>query len=1585
MVTVLVLTLVQTFLPVTSDFGLPTSQAAQLYENRGNFQQWTTWQGVAANHVPYKTSAGTAEITSNSDAINLTQDAGSQSGFLWNTQTYSYAQDLSVSANIYLGAKDGADGLMFSMRPLDQWPNDGVSGSTTGGAGFWATGEVRAFLDTWQNEGERAEDHLRVQAVTTGGVEKTYTSTGVLLKNASGTNITDVENNQFYPFTFRWTASSRTFSVFSGLSANHLIYSTVITNAEMNATQFAWGWAGFTGGASNFQAVTDVSYHVGPTVTSSDTNRTVGDGSSVTLSASVTSSETSPTRRWEYSTNGGSTWISTGVTNTTYTFTATRALTQRQYRFYVESTAVGITYSNATTPITLTVLPPALRSESDTAVNTSGTQFFYADAADSILPGVLSTVTLEAWVNPSATCDGTYFCSILASNNSFILDVYQGKVAYIIGSGAAWCDSGSVTYVANGFVPSGRWSHVAMVRNSANVKIYVNGNLVSDVNSSCVPTSLTAPANQQFGIGYRQAHDQFFYGSIDEVRIWTTDRSASISSDMHSNETSTSGLRNYWNFNEGTGGTAYNQVPSATSSSDLISFGSTKDSPSFWDADSISSASTSGPYSIRTFKRSFITAGGGWKVPSGVTRVTALVAAGGGGGAGGQASEHGGGGGGAGGVLTSTITLASGFTSITVGSGGSGGTSGKVGTNGTNSSLGGAITSLGGGRGGTYFTDGPSIGGSGGGAGSSETLKTGAVGTSGQGNKGGNVTSNTTNNRHGGGGGGAGGLGGNTVSASNYTVTAGSGGIGIESSITGTAVYYGGGGGGGGSSGNGGGPGATGGATGGLGGGGNGATYNGSSLTSAATSGASNTGGGGGGGIGTGGANASVGAAGGSGIIVIRWITATAPIFTGPASDTLTAGMVETFTVSGSPVSPLTRNYRWQVSTDTGSTWVNATTGTGFTSANYTTPTLETTTSGIRYQYRVVVTDSDTAGLFIVETSTATVFLTINPRITITGSSVSLTQKYGDTQTVTYTIANGTGTRTTVASPNNRTGITWSSVSGSAATLAIGAGLGFGTYYETLTVTDSVTATTTQMVTISISKADTITVTLDTITALTYTGTNALVNPKMNISGLKSTDSATAEFDYTGTTLTYNVSSGTRTCAQGGTCSIGDSAPGGGKVFYVSATTLNAADGISSGGIYLATGPDNWWTSAGISSYAPTFGCASVAFSGTYTDTIGSGAENTRQLMTNSCAQNAGSTPKNISTTTFGGYSDWFVPSMAELQVLYTNLYAAGRATVPAPGWSACAYWSSNPVDASFQKVLYVSCNGLGGTISNSGKGNSSGQGAYAMPIRAFSPIPSSGSSAPTNAGNYTVLPVNFVMTSPATLSNYQGVTITGRNFTIDKAYQAKLSIGQYDAFPGISSYPLNVYGGSGSGTLTRTLVDIGTANCALSGTLILSASNVGTCTVRAVKDGGINYFTETTTAIIYWMNFINRYTSSGPTTPTDLGLSGSTGFEKRTYETFTVLSFANGSGSAVTSVAKGSVMRVIGTGFNSSDETTEVIIGFFSIPKSSLTFNTTNPLANYVEFTVPNSSDLDAGANDVGMKSRKGWAYAPSQLNVTG
>jgi hypothetical protein len=242
-----------------------------------------------------------------------------------------------------------------------------------------------------------------------------------------------------------------------------------------------------------------------------------------------------------------------------------------------------------------------------------------------------------------------------------------------------------------------------------------------------------------------------------------------------------------------------------------------------------------------------------------------LVVAGGGGGGG----SFGGGGGagglrstvtatGGGGSLESAISVASATPyAITVGGGGTAGvysgvfTRGGVGSNSTFST----ITSTGGGGGGTRDgsqTNGATGGSGGGGAGG--TGNTGASGTTNQGFAGGNG-GGAFNSA--GGGGGASALGTSGVSS-----TGGAGGNGVATSITGSSVTYGGGGGGGADY-----SGAVPG-NGGTGGGGNGGSTAGSPVRTA-TAGTANTGGGGGGG--GGGLN---GTAGGSGIVIIRYLVA---------------------------------------------------------------------------------------------------------------------------------------------------------------------------------------------------------------------------------------------------------------------------------------------------------------------------------------------------------------------------------------------------------------------------------------------------------------------------------------------------------------------------------------------------------------------------------------------------------------------------------------------------------------------------------------------------------------------------------------
>jgi hypothetical protein len=1206
-----------------------SANAATLIDNKNSFLQWTTWQpdGVGttntysgANHLPYSNQSAN-QVTSNGDQIALTNTGTSQTGYLWNTTQYSYANDFSVTANWYLGQKDadGADGMSFVMRPLSSWPNGGTAAGSGNSHSRRTNNEIRIEVDTWQNGSEIADDHLSIYSINSSGTETKYGGNGAVLKDANCNNVSNIENNLYTNFfTVQWIASSRTLKFFAGDEANCEIFSTVISVTEQNASTFSWGFQAETGGAHNYQMVGNVKY---------------------------------------------------------------------SFR--------NIPASN----------------DSDTALSFNGANQYVAAPSDGVgsIYDFGAAWTTQAWIKPGANCVAGY-CNIIGKEYSFLISTIGNKIIYCTGNGTGW---NIIWREAGGYIPTGSWSHIATTYTGTTLTIYLNGTAIH------VSNSVAAVGNnaERFTVGARtvlangDASSERFQGEIDEVRVWNSARSqVNIASDMHNRPTlSDSNLKAYFDFNERSGSALINLATNSLAQTDLALAGS----PSWQDVNQVS---TSGPYTVTSFPRSYINSLGGWRAPAGVRNVRYLVVAGGG--AGGAAGGNdGSGGGGAGGVLAGTFSLSASTYSVTVGAGGasssaSASSHNPANFNGGNSIISGAslttITSIGGGSGSSEssITRTASNGGSGGGAGGHSGTR--GTGTAGQGNNGGSATLPGD-----GGGGGAGAPGGNGNSANGGT-PARAGGIGVLNDITGTNTYYGGGGGASGDARNG----STGGA-GGLGGGGNGAN---ASTGSAPTHGAANTGGGGGGAAGTNpvGSVKATGA-GGSGIIIIRWITASAPIYTGPSFDTLTAGLTETFTVTGSATSPLTRNFRWQVSTDTGTSWSNASQGSGVLTANYVTPTLETTTSGIRYQYRVVVTDSDTAGLFIVDTSTA-VYLMINPRNTITSSTGSaiFTQKYGESRTAVFTFAFGTGPRTaTVASTtNNQNGkITWSNLNSDSATVRVGTALPVGTYSETLTVTDSVTAFTTQALTITVSKADTITVTTTLSTSsVTYTESPAAITATHTVTGLVNSETATVTSSYT-----------ENPCVYGGSC--------------------------------LAS------------------------------------------------------------------------------------------ATIP------------------------------------------------------------------TEAGTYKV-GSTFAISSPATLSNYQGVESVTATLTINQARQKTITIGQYLAYPNISSYPLNVYGGSGPGVLTRTLVSAGTAGCSLASSFILTATSVGSCTVKAEKAGTRNYIVESTTATIYWIAWLDNYAAQTLGGNNVIPLAGGNQIIVRT-ETLTASAFSNTSGGAITSAAVGATIRINSTGFS--------------------------------------------------------------------
>ena len=244
-----------------------------------------------------------------------------------------------------------------------------------------------------------------------------------------------------------------------------------------------------------------------------------------------------------------------------------------------------------------------------------------------------------------------------------------------------------------------------------------------------------------------------------------------------------------------------------------------------------------------------------------------LVVAGGGGAGAGSApdgSALGGGGGGAGGYRTATgfAVAATTIGSITVGAGGAGDDANDSGRGGDGSdSVFSTITSSGGGGGGSrYGTQTGGAGGSGGGGVASYAAGAGNSGSYSpvEGYAGGSGTG------CGGGGGGGASVVGAEGEAGNPS-SGGDGGDGTSSSIDGSATVRGGGGGGG-AGGDSGDPDTS---SGGSGGGGGGAGMSGGSGQTNNTVGTANTGGGGGGG-----AKNTDGKAGGSGIVIIRRLTA---------------------------------------------------------------------------------------------------------------------------------------------------------------------------------------------------------------------------------------------------------------------------------------------------------------------------------------------------------------------------------------------------------------------------------------------------------------------------------------------------------------------------------------------------------------------------------------------------------------------------------------------------------------------------------------------------------------------------------------
>jgi len=147
----------------------------------------------------------------------------------------------------------------------------------------------------------------------------------------------------------------------------------------------------------------------------------------------------------------------------------------------------------------------------------------YVKIADESSLDLTTEMTLSAWIKPSDVANYRQIVSKFGASGAYSYQIGQAPAGEmrsdISGNGTSYA---SVATSGLG-MSTGNWYHVATTFNSGVYKIYVNGSEEASTTSSV--TSLY-PGTANLTIGVSAADVQYFYGLIDNVRIYSYARTA---------------------------------------------------------------------------------------------------------------------------------------------------------------------------------------------------------------------------------------------------------------------------------------------------------------------------------------------------------------------------------------------------------------------------------------------------------------------------------------------------------------------------------------------------------------------------------------------------------------------------------------------------------------------------------------------------------------------------------------------------------------------------------------------------------------------------------------------------------------------------------------------------------------------------------------------------------------------------------------------------------------------------------------------------------------------------------------------------
>ena len=190
---------------------------------------------------------------------------------------------------------------------------------------------------------------------------------------------------------------------------------------------------------------------------------------------------------------------------------------------------------------------------------------------------------------------------------------------------------------------------------------------------------------------------------------------------------------------------------------------------------------------------------------------------------------------------------------------------------------------------------------------------------------------------------------------------------------------------------------------------------------------------------------------------------------------------------------------------------------------------------------------------------------------------------------------------------------------------------------------------------------------------------------------------------------------GAVSCALGGECVVGDTGPGNGKIFYVSAGGFACGPLRNATCHYLEIAPTNW--DGGTDPQRPWAQSTPVDYTSTsimLSSSIGYGALNTKAIIdqgNSNTATSAAAKASSYSVVVNGStINDWFLPTELELKELWDQRTVVGFTTT-----SPYNYWSSTSTN-SLNGRYFI----FGGVNLGSASGMAKTTSLVVRPARAF-------------------------------------------------------------------------------------------------------------------------------------------------------------------------------------------------------------------------------------------------------------------------